>query len=422
MRILLALLVSLFYSVYAEADVLVLEIGSSKNIASPTSGAVRIKNGKFVSVSDLGSSLRVTGRKVGSSTITTNAATTDVHVLSADDFAFYQEAKDEIVSMRGLELTVDENGIAVRGRLLRLSDWESIASLSGSAKYNFAAEIDLSIKESVRELIERRLKSSSLNLPVIKYEPTLSVLVAKEQSKQRELYARSLQPYGVNVESTDSVVELQPLVRVRIAVTEIRKGFLQKFGVSWPTSAKAQLLPTFVAPGAAEGISVQLDALEENGFGKILASPNILCRSGKTAEFFAGGEFPIKMIGHKKQEVTWRKHGIILKVAPVADPSGRMSIALTTEVSTIDQSQTVDGVPGILINRIESHFDLSQSRTIALSGLLREESGTSRQGLPGLSSIPILGLLFSSQDYRNQKTELIVFVTPEVVKEDDKSL
>ncbi len=422
MRILLAFLISLFWSVYSSADVLVLEIGASKNIASPTSGAVRIKNGKFVSVTDSGSHLRVTGRKVGSSTITTTVATTDVHVLNANDFAFFEEATEEIAAMRGLELQVDESGIVVRGTLLRLSDWESLASLSNSAKYTFAAEVDPSIRASVRELIERRLKSSSLNLPVVKFEPTLSVLVAKAQSKQQELYAKALQPFGVNVESTDSVVELQPLVRVRIAVTEIRKSFLQKFGVSWPTSAKAQVLPAFVAPGAAEGINVQLDALEANGFGKILASPNILCRSGKTAEFFAGGEFPIKMIGHKKQEVTWKKHGIILKVAPVADPSGRMSIALTTEVSTIDPSQTVDGVPGVLTNRIESHFDLSESRTIALSGLLREESGTSRQGLPGLSSIPILGLLFSSQDYRNQKTELIVFVTPEVVNEEDGSL
>lgn len=422
MRIILAFVISLFWSVYASADVLVLAIGSSKNIASPTSGAVRIKNGKFVSVSDSGTHLRVTGRKVGSSTITTTAATTDVHVLSADDFAFFEDASEELTSMRGLELAVDEGGISIRGTLLRLSDWESIASLSSTSNYNFAAAIDPSIRDSVRELIERRLKASSLNLPVVKFEPTLSVLVAKEQSKQKELYSKALQPFGVQVESTEAVVELQPLVRVRIAVTEVRKAFLQKFGVSWPTSAKAQLLPTFVAPGAAEGINVQLDALEENGYGKILASPNILCRSGKTAEFFAGGEFPIKMIGHKKQEVTWKKHGIILKVSPVADPSGRMSIALTTEVSTIDQSQTIDGIPGVLTNRIESHFDLSQSRTIALSGLLREESGTSRQGLPGLSSIPILGLLFSSQDYRNQKTELIVFVTPEVIKEDDTSL
>ena len=256
-------------------------------------------------------------------------------------------------------------------------------------------------------------------MPILKFEPSPVVLIANQQTALKQSFIKTLAPLGLAVEITEAVIELQPLVRVKIAVTEVRKKFMQKFGVGWPPMASAQILPNWIAPGKAEGISVQLDALEENGIGKILASPNILCRSGKNAEFFAGGEFPIKVIGHKTQAVTWKKYGIILKVAPVADRSGRMSIGLTTEVSTLDHSQSVDGVPGLLTNRIESHFDLSQSRTIALSGLLREESGNSRQGLPGLSSIPILGLLFSSQDYRDQKTELIVFVTPEVVTEDD---
>ena len=228
MRILLALLFSLIWSLRVSADVLVLEVGSSKEIAAPSSGAVRIKNGKFISVTDLGSKLRVTARKVGSSTVTTLVATTDVHVLNRDDFEFYQEATEQLSTMRGLELAVDENGIQIRGTLLRLSDWEELASVSTTAKFAFVAAVDASIQSQAQELIHRRLKASSLNLPVIKYEPYLSLLIAKEQNVQKELYLKALQPLGVQVESTNSVVELQPLIRVRIAVTEIRKTFLQK--------------------------------------------------------------------------------------------------------------------------------------------------------------------------------------------------
>jgi pilus assembly protein CpaC len=140
-----------------------------------------------------------------------------------------------------------------------------------------------------------------------------------------------------------------------------------------------------------------------------------LCRSGKEAQFLAGGELPIKITAHKRQDVVWKKYGVLLKIKPVADFSGRMSIALETEVSTIDTSNTVDGLPGLLTNRIESHFDLKESRTIALSGLIKHQSGQSSQGLPGLSSVPILGSLFASREFRDDKTELVVFVTPEVV-------
>jgi pilus assembly protein CpaC len=106
---------------------------------------------------------------------------------------------------------------------------------------------------------------------------------------------------------------------------------------------------------------------------------------------------------------------VLLKIKPLVDGDGRMSIALETEVSMIDQSQVVDGIPGLLTNRIQSHFDLERSETIALSGLIKKEWGKSRSGLPALSNIPILGLLFSSEDYRENRTELVVFVTPKVV-------
>ena len=152
-----------------------------------------------------------------------------------------------------------------------------------------------------------------------------------------------------------------------------------------------------------------------DGAGKVLASPNLLCRSGKEAEFFAGGEFPIKVKSFGSQDVIWKRYGVILKVKPRADAQGQMSIAIQTEVSTLDQSVAVDGVPGILANRIESHFDLRRPRTIALSGLFKHETGNSTSGLPGLARIPILGKLFGSEDWMDHKTELVIFVTPEVL-------
>jgi len=115
------------------------------------------------------------------------------------------------------------------------------------------------------------------------------------------------------------------------------------------------------------------------------------------------------------QDVVWKKYGIIMKVKPRADFSGKMSISIETEVSSIDPSTVGEGVPALFTNKIQSHFDLNESRVIALSGLIKNEQSESSKGLPGLSRIPILGALFSSKDFRDNRTELVVFVRPEVL-------
>ena len=128
----------------------------------------------------------------------------------------------------------------------------------------------------------------------------------------------------------------------------------------------------------------------------------------------AGGEFPVKFVNYKVKEVIWKKYGIFLKVKPVADSSGRMTIKIETEVSSINQ--IIDGIPSLLTHRVSSTFDMNESRTIILSGLLKEQSHETSSGLPFLGQLPILGPLFSSQKFLNERTELLVFVKPEILE------
>jgi pilus assembly protein CpaC len=95
---------------------------------------------------------------------------------------------------------------------------------------------------------------------------------------------------------------------------------------------------------------------------------------------------------------------------------------LQTEVSSIDNSLTVDGVPGITTNKVSSFFDLPETKIIALSGLLKEVSGDSYTGMPFLSRLPVLGALFSSRDFIEKRTELVIFVKPEVMTRESDSL
>src|SRR6185312_2585442 len=170
----------------------------------------------------------------------------------------------------------------------------------------------------------------------------------------------------------------------------------RELGVDWPDSVTSQLLPQFETPN----LSVTLHALESNGLGQILASPNLLARSGGEADFLAGGEIPIRAATKFYQQVSWKTYGIHLKIKPVADYSGHMSITLTTEVSLIDMSNAIDHIPALKTDRVSTQFDLAEPRTIILSGLIRNDWGRDSTNLPYLSKIPVIGRLFSSEDFK----------------------
>ncbi|MCB0407916.1 MAG: type II and III secretion system protein, partial [Bdellovibrionales bacterium] len=175
---------------------------------------------------------------------------------------------------------------------------------------------------------------------------------------------------------------------------------------------KTSVLPSV---GSSE-LSAKLTLMESEGKGQILARPSLLSRSGEKSEFHAGGEMPIRISGWGSQSVEWKKYGILMSFHPVADTSGRMSLTVETEVSIPNLNQTTDQLPIFEVNRVKSYFDLDKSRTVVISGLIRQSESQFRQGLPYLSRIPILGRLFGSPKFTSRKTELLVFVTPKVFR------
>lgn len=400
---------------------MVLGIGRAKEWPAPRGLKVSISNGSIVRVQDAGSVLRITGKKSGSASVQIGSNRLDVVVLPESKFAFYERLRLALVGKRGLSIRVENSRPVIEGRLLRFDDWLALAEAFGDSShdYEFRARPETSVIGPAEERFKSMLREAGLPDLRVNLRPDAFVTLPMEPEDLKARVTKILGPYGFKVIRSPSSLGLEPLVRVKIIVAEFKKKMMNRIGLQWPASIEGQILPSLIAP-ADGNLNIGINALEENGLGKILASPVLLCRSGKEAQFLAGGEFPIKIANFKQQDVIWKRYGVLLKIKPQADFSGRMSIGVATEVSTIDSSQTVDGLPGLLTNRIETHFDLSGSRTIALSGLIKKEWGDSSSGIPVLGSLPILGPLFSSQDYRDNQTELVVFVTPEVIRPDQE--
>lgn len=169
-----------------------------------------------------------------------------------------------------------------------------------------------------------------------------------------------------------------------------------------------------------------LDAAKQQGLARVLAEPNITALSGQLAEFLSGGEFPVPVPSREGTTIEYKSFGVGVKFVPTVLDSGRINLNLNVLVSELSNANSVGIIPegstsalvtpSIIKRSANSTVELGDGQTIAIAGLLSNTVRESLDELPGLGEIPILGQLFSSQEYRNGETELVILVTPRLVR------
>src|SRR3979490_474015 len=185
--------------------------------------------------------------------------------------------------------------------------------------------------------------------------------------------------------------------------------------------------------GSTPSVQATLRAMESAGVVRTLAEPNLTAISGESATFVSGGEFPIPTgvtcqtttagaIGQCVQTVSFKKFGISLNFTPVVLTEGRISLRVMTEVSEISTENSLTGgqngttIPSIKTRRAETTLEIPSGGSMAMAGLIQEQTKQAVNGIPGIDSLPVLGALFRSQAFVNNQTELMVLVTPYVVR------
>ncbi|WP_108946181.1 type II and III secretion system protein family protein [Shewanella halifaxensis] len=246
---------------------------------------------------------------------------------------------------------------------------------------------------------------------------------------------------------------ISPMVKMQVKIVEFNKSTLNNVGIKWDTnmagpaygaakafssnpifsvSSPGQFAETIGGAisesigvldtrgwsyfGIVTGIGSQIQLLSEKGDARMLAEPNLTTRSGESASFLAGGEFPIRSVsGLGAIDVEFKEYGIKLDIEPVVDSEQNIVSRVMAEVSSIDPSVAIDGIPGMLTRRTESVINVRNNETIVISGLVNSEMSKVVNKFPLLGDIPVLGELFKSRDFKDNKTELVIFVTPTVV-------
>lgn len=418
--LLFVLFISLSLQAQAKDQEMVLSLGESRQVAYRGAGGVWIQDSKILKASPSGTGILLKALKEGKTSLKMGSNYFQVQVIHPLKLANFKSLKAAVDRIVGLNLQILEGDLVVEGRLYQMKSWISLAEQieTEGLSYQMRAQMSESVKTAAEKYFRVRLETAKLPPQSVIFAEHPEIRVAGPEAFFLK-YQKIFTPFGVSVVKDDQALEIAPTVKVQITVAEVRRELSLKWGLANKGAYTATLLPDGKWYGSP--FEVAATASEINSDAKILASPNIICRSGKEAEFLAGGEFPIKVLNYKIQDIVWKRYGILMKVKPKADSSGRMSISIDTEVSTIDKSTSVDDIPGILTNHVSSHFDITKPQTIALSGLLRNEDSEGHQGIAMLSRLPILGALFSSRDFREHRTELIIFVRPSILKEGEES-
>ncbi len=178
-------------------------------------------------------------------------------------------------------------------------------------------------------------------------------------------------------------------------------------------------------------MSATLRAMERAGVIRTLAEPNLTAISGESANFLAGGEFPVPG-GYScdpqtricQLAIQFKKFGVGLNFTPVVLSEGRISLKVMTEVSELSnenaivlvQGTSTQTIPAIKTRRAETTVEIPSGGALAMAGMIQEQTKHQISGLPGLMQVPVLGTLFKSRDYVNRQTELMVIVTPYIAR------
>lgn len=168
-------------------------------------------------------------------------------------------------------------------------------------------------------------------------------------------------------------------------------------------------------------LTTTFQTLEENGLLRTLAEPTLIALSGDTASFLAGGEFPIPVASEDDTiTVEFKEFGVGLGFTPTVIGKDLINLVVAPEVSRIDPTISVQttlvSVPGLSTRRAKTTIELRDGQSFAIAGLLQQDYQNAISGLPWLSDIPILGALFRSTGFQRNETELVILVTPRLVK------
>jgi pilus assembly protein CpaC len=340
---------------------------------------------------------------------------------------------DEAEQNQNFEVSVDLDAIGLAQRIhdafpteqVRVDTTNDVVMLSG--KVSSAAVADKIVE--VAKSVSPNVTSTMQVPPVSAVEVLLEVKFAElDRSKLNQFGINFLRNFGTNMPLSTSTQEFSPPgFQQNTTTTTLPNGTTStSSSVSGNQFTISSLLNIALFRPDLD-LAATIQALQNNNVLQILAEPNVMTESGKTATFLAGGEFPYPVIqntggGGSGSAITiqFREYGVRLTFTPTVTADGLIHLNVTPEVSDLDytNSVTISGftIPSVATRRVESDMELRDGQSFAIAGLLDNRDTEQFSKIPGIGDVPILGQLFKSHSINKSRDELLVMVTPRIVQ------
>lgn len=367
------------------------------------------------------------------------------------------DAQDAIISHPG---TVDASVLTARRVLIYAKALgEANVFLLGRDGRKLVM-LDLTVKRDLSHLsgmLAKLLPGSRIKVEASGEGVVLSGTVARpvDASRAEELAA---QHFGKGAIVNMIATSAREQVLLKVTVAELQREAIRRLGVNIPDAvAKAGAVTftkvmqnafpissvgiapgAFVAPGvtpaigagsvlqstaawSGNSVTTMLEAFERVGLSRTLAEPTLIAISGEPAKFHAGGEFPIPINQNNNTiTVSWKQFGVSVAFTPFVLTEGRISLKVAAEVSELSSQGAVTlqtiAIPAVQVRKAETVVEMPSGSALAMAGLLSEQTRRNVDGVPELKNLPVLGALFRSNDFKSAQSELVILVTPYVVR------
>lgn len=438
--LLVGLMSAAFCTSSAAKERLNLTLGEQKTINTPSISRIAVGNPSVADVKVLEKSNQVliTAMGVGETNLiiwdeSDRERTILIRVSARDPWEVTRELKQLLAGIEGINIKPVGMRVIIDGMVLREEDMKKILKIAKFYPQVMSlATLSPTVLDTNIELVNNELKNAGLSSARATRVGNRVILTGdvpdKNAKKQAKVIADAFIQDALNFLKIG--IALKKMILVNVDFIEIDKGALTDVGIKWGN------LLSFGAEIEAEGVwdgshttpvlgtytitgnyGLNINLLKNNQRSRILAQPKLLCRSGEKAEFLAGGEIALPIVTANTSTVEYKQYGLILNISPVIDNYDNIATAIEVENSNI--TDFVSGIPNFQTSRVKTSINISNGQTIALSGLVSNTHSKSVDKVPGIGSIPILGELFKSRNFRRDESELVIFVTPLVITPDD---
>ncbi len=306
------------------------------------------------------------------------------------------------------------------------------------------AGFELAIKRDlngIRAALSQMFPESDIRIEGVGNDAVVLTGTANSPAEAQQANEMAARLVGMELRVVNAIaVRGRDQVMLKVTVAEVNRDVIKQLGVNLsgsassgaakfkfntdtPFSVNGKLLSDTSFVGTFPNVTATLQAMDRAGVVRTLAEPNLTAISGEAATFLVGGEFPYPTPGNCvgcPAAIEFKKFGVGLSFTPVVLSEGRISLRVLTEVSDLAPENSVSvlgtAVPGLKVRRAETTLEIPSGGALVMGGMLQEQTKQAVNGIPALMQVPVLGTLFRSRDYVNNLTELMIIVTPYVVR------